>query len=332
MFPVASDCPPAESCWLYESNVFNLWAHKSNGGKIEIKNYISERYPTMSGSLPDILAVRAGIKPVARLSCNKEHFQGMKDFFAKKNLGLGISEKPFGSQYYLYLSASEELIEKARAADNSFRYHEMSREKMSRSIREFGALLGYPKCCTDFFVEKMQMLGRDLPGKFIPDKRIDFRFNNLLNGVSNHFLSFHEPCSYTCQASESYLKRIYGAVCEKEPGFGKELDRYLKAPYLVVFNLDLHMSEAWDRRMGFYFDGEADGSIISYRKSVFFRTRFPEYEKGVRDKYIERLKQTVARGNRIECGEKSVSVYRDKRLLGNFEKRESLHISLFDFA
>ena len=208
----------------------------------------------------------------------------------------------------------------------------MSQEEMSRSIRDFGALLGYPKCCTDFFVEKMQMFGRELPGKFIPNKRIDFRFNNLLNGVSNHSLSFHEPCSYTCQASEGYLKRIYSAVCKEEPGFGRELERYLRVPYLVVFNLGLHMSEAWDRRMGFCFDGEVDSGIISYRKSFFFRTRFPEYEKEGTDMGIERLKQAVARGNRIECGEKSVSVYMDKGLLGEFERRESLHISLFDFA
>lgn len=301
-------------------------------GKIEIKNYISERYPTVSGSLSDMVAVRAGIKPVARLSCNIEQYQKIKDLFEKENLKLGISERPFGSQYYLYLSRSRKLIEEAKRADNSFSYQEMSPDEMSKSIRKFGALLGYPKCCTDFFVDSGSLCGRELPDKFVPDKAIDFRFNNLLNGVSNQYLSFHVPCSYSCPVSGDYLKRIYNAIGREEPGFRDELDRYLRAPYMVIFNLNLPMSNAWDRRMGFYFDGRVDNNIIYYKKSIFFRTNYPEYDNKDTDKGMESLKEAIGKGNRIECGEGSISVYRDKELLDRFERRESFYISLFDFT
>lgn len=252
--------------------------------------------------------------------------------FEREHLKLGISERPYGSQYYLYLSRSGKLIERAKGADNSFGYQGMSSDRMSRSIRGFGALLGYPRCCTDFFVDNGHLPGRELPYKFIPDKGIDFRFNNLLNGVSNHYLSFHQPCSYSCPASGDYLKRIYNAIGREDPGFRNELDLYLKAPYLVVFNLNLKLNNAWDTRRGFYFDGKVDQNAILYRESIFFRTTYPEYDNKATDRSMEDLKEAIAQGNRIVCGEDSISVYRDRELLDRFEKRDSFYISLFDFT
>lgn len=299
---------------------------------MEIKNYVVQRYAPVSGSLTDIIAVKSGIKPVARLSCLERHYSSIKKTFGNEGLRVEISEKALGSEHYLYLSKSAGMARDAKKHDYSFRYHGMSAEEIKRNLLRFGKILGYPECCSEFLADNMDLPAKNFPDKFVPKNEISFYFNNLLNGFSNHSLSFHQPCSYNCRASGKYLKGIYRAVMREEPRFREELDRYLKYPYMVIFNPEFQFSNAWETRKGFCFDGYVKNNTIHYGDSVFFRTEYPEYDNDVTDDEIEKLKTAISMGNKVMFGKNSVYVHRDNGLLGEFKNSGNSHKSLFVFV
>jgi len=303
------------------------------GLQMNIKNYIPEKYKPLYGSLSDILAVKADIKPVARLSCTKEFYPHVKKVFEAENLKVEISEKPFGSQYYVYLSKSDKLAQEAKKCDNSFNYQNMSGEELSASVEKFGIILGYPKCCAKFLAGNMNLYGKQAGDKLKPHEPISFLLNNLLNGFSNHYLSFHQPCSYNCSKSLEYLEKIYNVIANEEPKFRDELDRYLKGPYLVIFNLNLSLNVAWERRSGFCFDGRVKNNTIDYKDFAYFKTNYPDYENvNANEAALENIKKMISRGNKIVCRDDMVYFYKDEHFLGSIMNKDTFHISLFVFV
>ncbi len=299
---------------------------------MEIKNYLNERYNIVSGSLSDIIAVKADIKPLVRLSCKKGDMSAVVKTMNEDGLVVQSKKDPFSSQFFLYVSKSSNIINQAKKFDNTFTHDGMSNDAMKRTIINFGKFLGYPECCTKFLTENMPLIAKEIKWKFHPRGDIDFSFNNTLNSITNHYLSFHQSCSYTCPNSRKYLHDIYKAIGKEDSGFQKDLKKHLKAPYLLVFNLGLKLSMAWDRRQGFLFDGEVTKNQIKYNDFSFFNTTYPEYDNSKIDDNIEKLKESIKNGNKIIIENDSILILRDSELIIEIKNSDTFKTSIFNFV
>lgn len=161
----------------------------------------------------EILYVLENNKPVARILVNEEDLDLIKDFLNKNNLELSISnfklkkindnsfysdkslkiEKNSSEKGYLivYISKLKELVEKAKAYEENDMHLEL------------GMILGYPKCCCEFFKEKFNEDNYDLTlNSFNDSKGYEFPFYS--NIAARHFdisLLNHFPCKLDCEFS-----------------------------------------------------------------------------------------------------------------------------------
>ncbi len=295
-----------------------------------LRNFISGDFGIFSGSIPDILAVMEGIKPMARLSCSPSELPKGLAFLREAGLACETSERVYASSYYIYVSKSEDIARDSKKADNSFRNIRSNRER-SRSIMEFGRLLGYPECCSSFLARNMDRKGSSLGEKFAPKRRMSFLANNILNGVTNHYFSFHYPCSYDCRETLNNAGRLYRAMGRELPDMRSEVDMYLRSPFLVFFDLGLDYSNSWDTRKGFWFDGTAREGAIFYNRAIFFETCFPEYNERHMPG-LGRLREAVTRGDAIMAEGKTMKVWSGDRLLYEHRNKEKCWASVFDFS
>ncbi len=137
-------------------------------------------------------------------------------------------------------------------------------ERMAR----IGELLGYPKCCSESYVERIRDKDpetriRDLYFQAVEGSESFSPFNNSIfcfYGRGNHdvvqkmslmaskndprklmgfgqlFLISHAPCSFDCRESEDYAKKVYGLLKEKEPNRVEAMMRIFTKPVLF-FNM-----------------------------------------------------------------------------------------------
>jgi His-Xaa-Ser system radical SAM maturase HxsC len=297
----------------------------------KIRYFVPKKGKEFSGSLPDIIAVKKGIKPVARLSCRtKEGYNRIKKLCERDSLKIMHSDKTINSQYYLYLSRCEELIRKAMDADTSFQSDKLADSDRIDKAFKFGRLLGYPECCVNYYTEHMADYASDYPQRFNPPTKISFYLNNILNSVSNHYLSFHCACSYNCRETLKYNRGILSSIEEEEPLFAQELRIHLKKPFLMFFDLNLHLNVSWDNRRGFMFDGKLENGVLTYSNVYYIKTNYPETIQGY-DYNLGLLFEKLKQGSKIRFVNNSIEIYKDNGIICT-KKNIGLYHSLFNFG
>lgn len=112
------------------------------------------------------------------------------EFYSDKSIKIPKSDHRKG-YFFVYLSKSREVAEKARLAE----------EKGAHA--ELGSLLGYPKCCCEFFEKNFSHENADLTLKIL-ESSDGFEFPFYTNIAARHFdisLLSHFPHSFGCQPS-----------------------------------------------------------------------------------------------------------------------------------
>lgn len=140
---------------------------------------------------------------------------------------------------------------------------------------KFGYDLGYPECCVDFFQKynnwyKYSYLYETF--KNTPEGEYNYLCNPFTKDITYSYV-YHMPCCYNCKATFNLAKRIKESIDKEEPGFVKEIDKYLRLPLLVFYE-----------RKFYAFDGEIKNKRLYY-KSVYFIGQMPEnnlYETDLR--------------------------------------------------
>jgi hypothetical protein len=117
-------------------------------------------------------------------------------------------------------------------------------EKHLADHEKFGAALGYPSCCREFF-----------------RKRNDWFYDNtyyaaylntvtaqraLSNGLLRHTAFSYTPhmaCSFSCDASMDYGARLREVIAKEAPAYGEEIDRQLASPMLCLSELHIYRFE-----------------------------------------------------------------------------------------
>jgi hypothetical protein len=168
--------------------------------------------------------------------------------------------------------------------------------------RRLGIAFGYPECCVDFFIRH-----NDWP-----------RFNTLADAAqastcfrweTNCLLKhspwstlFHMPCSFDCQATVDYSKKLLDALSQYDAGYANRIQASLQQCFLVI-----------SERLAYVL---VDASVTekaraSYQKAIFVGAAAEQ------DRYGELL----AGWYELEIRDGVVFIYNDGKLIHTFETR-----------
>lgn len=128
------------------------------------------------------------------------------DFYSDKSIKIGKNDS--GKAYFfVYLSKNKETAEKAKTAEENNKH------------KELGLLLGYPKCCCEFFERNFNEKNTDLTLKILENSDgCEFPF--YTNIATRHFdvaLLGHFPCSFNCGESIKIAKNNLRIINKYSP-------------------------------------------------------------------------------------------------------------------
>lgn len=300
-----------------------------------LPSYFSKRYDPFCGSLPDIIAVISGAKPLAELSLSPEKEEAYQSF-SKFIRRFGVysvkcqckAEHKNDLPTRVYLSKSKKILDAYRFGDPEIGLGEISRpsKKKIAALERFAGDLGYPDCCIKSYLEKGQ-LHRISSYKRLPQgNKASFFYNNFLHSASNYYLSFHFPCSLKCKKTKIYNKKIFEAIKKYEPGFSARLLQALTMPMLTWYN---RSNFPLDDRIIVIFDGYIRGNTIIYSKCYILKTNYPNnkiFSNDISDDLIY-----FRAGNKVINTESKIFVYKEEKLMHIIKKRSKFHGLLFNF-
>ena len=167
----------------------------------------------------EVLYVTDGIKPCARVLVFEDELKKVSDFLNENKIYVAISDFKVLKQtaqsefysdksikipkkdarkgyFFIYLSKNKEAAEKAKLKEES------------NNHKELGLLLGYPKCCCEFFEKNFNEKNTDLTLKTLENSDgYEFTFYN--NIAARHFdvtLLSHFPHNFECKPSIGIAK------------------------------------------------------------------------------------------------------------------------------
>ncbi len=182
------------------------------------------------------MAVRIGVKPVARLEGDADAFPGVK--------GLVVAPRMVGETRIVFLGRERRLIE--QAVEAARRQGDPGTDAGSRqeALLEEARLLGYPECCARAFAAR-EGEARDPVHWLRIQRRIEAD-----DEVSPLFhpgylpLVKHVPCSLACPESLSRAQRLLDAWRHQEgEEAARDLLRSLSRPWLFLTEADGHRVE-----------------------------------------------------------------------------------------
>ncbi|KKS26096.1 MAG: hypothetical protein UU87_C0003G0016 [Parcubacteria group bacterium GW2011_GWA2_42_11] len=293
----------------------------------------------MVSSSTDLIAVKYGLKKATRIQCRDlAEAKKLSAEFTGHGLFTACSREKLFDHYNLYISRQKKYANLARDIDPSYQIiiQKKSFNEIEKTIAKFGWLLSYPDCCVRKYQDNTsKKIGLDKATAFnrIP-RRINFVFNNFLNGVANYYLSFHLPCSFTCKKTLAQNDKIFNAVKKESPEFARRIHRYLARPYLLFLDPsspNIHV--AWDKRWGLFFEGQTDGHRLNYSGCSIFQTHYPDYaaDKSANEN-IQLLSAKIKTGDRLFFDSSSFKIFRGRKLIYEFKNRPDLHFYFFNFV
>jgi hypothetical protein len=200
-------------------------------------------YPLGSGEA-DILALRAGLKPLVRQLLDRASLDAAVSAFRREGFHVVVSpvryrgtgrtyecfaaaDAPADAEAPVFVSRDPAVLDAAASCE--------WQEKGDVRPRAIGELLGYPRCCVDAFVStppprpNRELAARAVAaaaGRSLP------RLNAIDQAVF-HFIS-HNPCSLACEPSRRMADAVATIVHRDHPAFARAIDEALAAHRLVV--------------------------------------------------------------------------------------------------
>lgn len=189
---------------------------------------------------PAWTAFQLGLKPALRLSMPPERASAFAEKLGGLALAVEVSKRPVkldsGLALLVYVartqarasalvSAEERTLPAPDASDDAAR---------RAAHRDLGALLGYPSCCIDAFIEQERSPDSELADDFLYARGALARtagpphrwLNPLIEGPRARLIE-HYPCRYDCRPSLAYAGRVAAELARLAPEPFEELDRRL---------------------------------------------------------------------------------------------------------
>jgi len=206
----------------------------------------------------EILYLLEDIKKAVRLDANEVELKNIKEFCEINDLCLEISDfkiikitdegkgkfsnkskvvslnYPGQGVYHLYISKDKNIAKMLKL---------MEKKNDDNAI---GEILGYPKCCIDFFAnnkEAQLKLQNDYILPALKNSR-NFEFSFYLNYAIRYFdvtLLSHFPHSFDCKHSIKIAKRNLECIKKHSDGVAKKFENTLKSAVLYTENQGVFM-------------------------------------------------------------------------------------------
>lgn len=199
----------------------------------------------------ELLALIENIKPCIRFCCYPDETGKFMNFWKKYDLvfleadfkvliddehrfvnkGIIVDRNdPRTGLRLFYVSKDRAIVEQAKLAE------------MSKDYLLFGNLLGYPRCCSEYYVAEEPARGdQDFIVPLIKaagDSVYPFA-NNILRRDDGLTLIFHFPCSLACSESEKIGLKIFNLIRRLDPvaadTIKKELCKGVQREKLIRF-------------------------------------------------------------------------------------------------
>jgi hypothetical protein len=263
--------------------------------------------------LSELLAVKAGLKPlckgvieensfeIIKKICNKNKLFAEKSKFKmllskderKKDFKVSPDSK-LTNWILIYISKNKDYIERAH-------YLFKSRKWDSAKIGEF---LGYPKCCIlsycDLSRKNINCTDSDrIKNSLKNSNRLSFYLNNFLWGTP-YFLISHFPCSYECKKSIKYAKELLNVIRNENFDFSNELIKTLKYPILY-----------FDKFNFAFFKGHVRNNKCSYNNFEIMKVRNVNFSINY---------NAFKYGNSFKVDKNNVYIFSDDSLIYVIEK------------
>jgi len=185
----------------------------------------------------EIKAIRMNLKQVARKIVRKEYIGALI-----KEINNNLKYYYDGKSKYIYISKDVEKIKKALDYDKEINQPlTYSNENFQEKLEEYfnkqeeyqyklGRLFGYPLCCIKEYIRLNKVIflnshnGTSMSEDNISNYVINSynntrnkdKLNFLLNNITNVTIISHFPCSYECEKSIGYAKKLFESFEEDE--------------------------------------------------------------------------------------------------------------------
>jgi len=282
--------------------------------------------------IQELLSVAFGSKPALIFASDKEGAKIIKKIFPKLSI---ILEKP-----ELNIAHKINHLSLIVIAKNNKLAKSLIKTHINNNMMQIGELLGYPSCCVNSWINRDYDTDSNKAIHKIYENSRNFHFlnNNLFNFSSRlrvykgmykdikkyyrknnvfepviHNLQFisHVPCSYDCKQSKIIGEETYQILNNNLPEFSKQVKSILKRPVLFfdIFNWVI-------------FDGlvNKDG-VLKYKKVVPFISL-------INSKLLNYFKE----GNKIIVNNKSVEIFKDKKILYSYKKKNEVDGFILNFG
>ena len=186
----------------------------------------------------------------------------------------------------------------------------------------FGKYLGFPDCCIDFFRRFNDWKLYSHPfetlknTKKIKGKAIgSYYCNNLLMDES-YFFIHHLPCSFRCESTIAYAKKLEEKIREVEPDYVNKTIELLKSPFLVFGEKDFVIFKG-------KLSGEKSNYVLEYDDCNYFRNLAREEDS---IDFFDPIKA----GNKIFIDNSWLIIMKNNSVLKKIKKKEEWFAIDFD--
>jgi len=260
-------------------------------------------FPKLDEALEIFLTLHE-LKPVSRIVVSESKLKEINEFCSNIGLYFAVSsfkivnktciidkESDVSGSFFVYFSKDENKALEAKEAEEDF------------DDKKVGELFGYPECCREFYVTNYKE-AKDYGDDFAPiTHRNSTSFSYYTNNLMRFFgfaLISHFPCKHNCMESIKLGKTAYNLISKENPEFAFELKK--KLMNLVFF----------DKKTGVLgFDTtQTTGEFISYKKTLFIAAN---------ENY-----NFFNSGNNVLLGKKKIKVFKNEKLIHEYDKNERL--------
>lgn len=254
---------------------------------------------------------------------DKSKIVGGSNITTTFQIGMPFRKNAKGETVHVIIAKSEEVAKKSKIFGwYSVVINNRTFNKPFVDHLRFGKLLGFPDCCVDFFrkynnwhlynhpCETLKNTPR-IEGKAIGS----YYCNNILMD-SVYFFIHHLPCSYRCEKTIEYAKKVEAAIEKVEPKFVEKTKRLLKSP---ILNFAEKHFVLFDGKMTY----ENDIAEIRYAESQYF-SNYAQSDCKI-DFYSD-----IERGDRVVVDNESVVIYDGEKELRRVPKNKDWFAINFD--
>lgn len=186
-----------------------------------VKDYYRRRYGILWDYVPELIALRAGLRGATQLSVTSHRYARVRpqleEFCHRTDLKLRVYERRGMTKILLSTASTADVV--------------------VEDEHRFGALFGYPPCCVDRFARPDKTLVEPfvngVSSLLAGADPVDLRMNLFLRSTPLHLVR-HFPCAIDCPETLAQADALLEAIGRMNPRLHDEILRFNRSPALFL--------------------------------------------------------------------------------------------------